>query len=262
MSVNAQSCLTFATPWTVTHQAPLPMEFSRPEYWSGLLIPSLGDLLNPGITRGSPALQADSLPSEPPGKPPLIYIMRQCWATAKENFAETTASWTKVSLFKVKISPSEHASAPWLMVLFSYLWKTTQYSVKNRMGPLWAGSVVTSGLSVPLGLSLCSPYMHAQLLSHVWLLVIPWIVAYQGSLSLIFPRQEYWSGLPFPSLGDLLNPETETVSPALAGRFFFFFFFYHWATHEATINILFQKQNFLFLLYAHFKEINSESIFT
>ena len=55
--------------WTVTHQAPLSMEFSRPEYWSRLLIPSLGDLPNPGIALGSPALQADSLPSEPPEKP-------------------------------------------------------------------------------------------------------------------------------------------------------------------------------------------------
>ena len=43
------------------------MEFSRPEYWSGLLFPSLGDLPDPGIEPGSPALQADSLPAEPPG---------------------------------------------------------------------------------------------------------------------------------------------------------------------------------------------------
>ena len=43
--------------------------FSRQEYWSGLPCPSLGDLSNPGIKSGSPVLQADSLPSEPPGKP-------------------------------------------------------------------------------------------------------------------------------------------------------------------------------------------------
>ena len=46
-----------------------PMEFSRPEYWSGWPIPSPGDLPNPGIELGSPALQADSLPTEPQGKP-------------------------------------------------------------------------------------------------------------------------------------------------------------------------------------------------
>ena len=44
------------------------MGFSRPEYWSGLPFPSLGDLPDPGIEPGFPALQADALPSEPPGK--------------------------------------------------------------------------------------------------------------------------------------------------------------------------------------------------
>ena len=82
----------FEIPGTVVHQVPLSMEFSRPEYWSRLLIPSLGNLPNPGIALGSPALQADSLPSEPPEKPLLIYTMRQCWATVKENFAENIAS--------------------------------------------------------------------------------------------------------------------------------------------------------------------------
>ena len=56
------------TPWTVAHQAPPSMEFSRQEYWSGLPFPSPGDLPNPGIEPGSPALQADTLPSEPPIK--------------------------------------------------------------------------------------------------------------------------------------------------------------------------------------------------
>ena len=56
------------TPWTTAHQAPLPMEFSRQEYWSGLPFPSPGDPPDPGIEPGSSALQADSLQSEPPGK--------------------------------------------------------------------------------------------------------------------------------------------------------------------------------------------------
>ena len=59
----------FATPWTVPYQAPQSMEFSRQEYWSGLPFPSPEDLPNPGIEPRSPALQADALPSEPPGKP-------------------------------------------------------------------------------------------------------------------------------------------------------------------------------------------------
>ena len=55
-------------PWTVAHQAPLSMEFSRQEYWSWLPCPLPGDLPNPGIEPRSPSLHADSLPSEPPGK--------------------------------------------------------------------------------------------------------------------------------------------------------------------------------------------------
>ena len=59
----------FATLWTVAHQAPPSMGFSRQEYWSGLPFPSPGDLPHPGIKPRSPALQADALTSEPPGKP-------------------------------------------------------------------------------------------------------------------------------------------------------------------------------------------------
>ena len=59
----------FVTPWTVAHQVPLSMEFSKQEYWSGLLFPPPGDLPNPGIEPGSPTLQAGALLSEPPGKP-------------------------------------------------------------------------------------------------------------------------------------------------------------------------------------------------
>ena len=55
----------FATPWTVAYQAPPSMGFSRQECWSGLPLPSPGDLPNPGIEPGSPALQADALLSEP-----------------------------------------------------------------------------------------------------------------------------------------------------------------------------------------------------
>ena len=62
----------FATPWTVAYQAPLSMEFSRQEYWSGLPLPSPGYLPDPGMEPGSPALQADSLPSEPPGSPGVV----------------------------------------------------------------------------------------------------------------------------------------------------------------------------------------------
>ena len=58
----AQSCLTLATPWTVTCQAPLSMGFSRQEYWSGLPFPSPEDLPDPGIKPMALALPANSLP--------------------------------------------------------------------------------------------------------------------------------------------------------------------------------------------------------
>ena len=63
------------TLWTVARQVPLSVGFSRQEYWSGLPFPSPGDLPNPGIEAGSPALQADSLLPEPRGKT-IFYIHR------------------------------------------------------------------------------------------------------------------------------------------------------------------------------------------
>ena len=66
MLSHVQLC---ATPWTVAHQSPLSMGFSRQDSWSELPFPSLGDLPNPGIEPKSSALQVDSSPSEPPGKP-------------------------------------------------------------------------------------------------------------------------------------------------------------------------------------------------
>ena len=59
----------FVTPWTVARQAPLSMGFFRQEYWSGLPCRPPGDLPDPGIKPRSSALQADSLPAEPRGKP-------------------------------------------------------------------------------------------------------------------------------------------------------------------------------------------------
>ena len=70
VKVKLLSCVRlFATTWTIAHQAPPSMGFSRQEYWSGLPFPSPGDLPIPGTEPGSPALQADSLPSEPLGNP-------------------------------------------------------------------------------------------------------------------------------------------------------------------------------------------------
>ena len=77
VSVSRSVMPDSVTLWTVARQAPLFMGFSRQEYWSGKLLLSAGDLPDPGIEPGSPALQADSLLSEPPGKPKThMYINR------------------------------------------------------------------------------------------------------------------------------------------------------------------------------------------
>ena len=69
-----QSCPIFCNPMhCITHQAPLSVGFSRHEYWSGLPFPSPGDLADPGFGAGSPTLQLDSLPSEPPGNPHVAF---------------------------------------------------------------------------------------------------------------------------------------------------------------------------------------------
>ena len=77
------------TPWTVAYQATLSMEFSRQEYWSGLPFPTPGNFPNPGIEPGSPATQADSLLSEPPGKP-LVNIRMHIYVLFSFLF-----SWNK-----------------------------------------------------------------------------------------------------------------------------------------------------------------------
>ena len=68
----AQKCPALCNPMDCSPQAPLSMEFSRQKYWSGYPFPSSRDLPDPGIKPGSPALQAGSLPSEPPRKTRLI----------------------------------------------------------------------------------------------------------------------------------------------------------------------------------------------
>ena len=80
----------FATPWTVTYKAPPSMGFSRQEYWSGLPFPSPGDLPDPGVEPRSPALQADALTSEPPGRStgynsPIYYSAFCCIAQLVKN---------------------------------------------------------------------------------------------------------------------------------------------------------------------------------
>ena len=94
------------TPQTAAYQAPLSMESSRQEYRSGLPLPSLGDLPDPGIELGSPSLQADSLPPEAPGKSLLdTPILKEKFTSYTENKMHDLAAVVKeVKLGKVRAS--------------------------------------------------------------------------------------------------------------------------------------------------------------
>ena len=151
------------------------MGFSRQEYWSGLPFPSPGDLPDPGIEPRSPALQADALTSEPPGKPfnreagvisdilewlfnttgDILYILYPTWTV--NQCPESIEQWAEQSEF----------SKYWNLCLVTWLCLTP---------------------CGPMGWGTC-----------------------QASLS----GQEYWSGLPCPPPGNLSNPEIEPRSPAL-----------------------------------------------
>ena len=98
--MNEVSLKLFATSWTIALQTPLSMGFSRQEHWSGLPFLPPGDLPNPGIKSRSPELQADSLPSEPPGKPRLEHSPPQRF---------TFCPWLLLS-YKAELSPSNRDS--------------------------------------------------------------------------------------------------------------------------------------------------------
>ena len=108
-------CL-FATPWTIACQASLPMELSRQEYWSGLPFPSPEDIPNPEIKPRSPALQANSLPSEPLGKPKntgvhSLSLLQGIFPTQEPNLGLLHCRWIVYQLLYYLIRyPNVHCS--------------------------------------------------------------------------------------------------------------------------------------------------------
>ena len=110
VKVTSLSCVRlFATPWMVAYQVPRSLEFSRQEYWSGLLFPSPGDHPNPGIEPGSPALQTDALPSEPLGKPTALTI---------QTCKVMSLFFNMLSRFVIAFLPrSKHLLISWLQSL-------------------------------------------------------------------------------------------------------------------------------------------------
>ena len=86
---------------------------------------------------------------------------------------------------------------------------------QNKIRPILLLSM-SGGILSTLYIPSCFIFskIHAWVLSHVWLFVAPWTINCQAPLSMGFPRQEYWHGLPFPSPGDLPDPGIEPRSPA------------------------------------------------
>ena len=97
---------------------------------------------------------------------------------------------------------------------------TCQSSHSRGEGGKGAGRGLYLVLFPPKARPACLHVGKCELLSHARLFATPWTAAHQAPLSMRFSRQGYWSGLPFPSPGDLPDPGIKPGSPALAGRFF------------------------------------------
>ena len=113
-------------PWTAALWAPLSVGFSRQEHWSGLPFPSPGDLPNPGSKHRSPALQADSLPSEPPGKPLIM--------TEADVELETHCTLGgELGVARLRASPTQlrHPSCRIWSLWFQLLWASVSSSIKS-----------------------------------------------------------------------------------------------------------------------------------
>ena len=125
----------FVTPRTAAHQAPLSIGFSRQEYWSGLPFPPPGHLPNPGIKPTSPALQADALTSELPGKPYLIIREMQIKTTMRyqlPSFTMAVIKKQKIMSFGEKVEKLELlCTAGGKVKWYSYYGKQYGGSTKN-----------------------------------------------------------------------------------------------------------------------------------
>ena len=110
------------------------MEFSRQEYWSGLPFPFLGDFPDPGIEPGSPALPADSLPSEPPGKPLLTCSVFQIWLLTFCSFLRTISVYACFPCVIITPSLIPQSAQVWMINLIIILFLRKLPSPCKSMG--------------------------------------------------------------------------------------------------------------------------------
>ena len=162
---NLISCVRlFATLWTVACQAPLSMEFSRQKYWSGLPFPSPRDLPDPEIEPRSPALQADSLPSQPPGK---------LKKTGKTQISDSSSDPSKCLRHLAFLFPLIYTDTTWKGVLPAFH-KTALANQKGRGGGVSSNVVVCVSL-----LLLCSIWFPTVVLFLDWEWVLPPVASFQ-----------------------------------------------------------------------------------
>ena len=178
----------FATPWTVAHQASLSMGILQARILKWVAISLSRGCSQPRNWTWSPALQEDYF---------------TFWGTRK--------AWI-INSATIKNLGSVDTAGTWIQILALSAFESCICGLTS----LSLTFFICTTMCVCVCVSACS-------LSHIQLFVTPWTVACQAPLSMEFSRQEYWSGLPFTSPGDLPNPGIEPaslVSPALAGGFF------------------------------------------
>ena len=164
----------FATPWTVAHQAPPSIRFSRQQYWSGLPFPSPGDLPNPGIKPGSPALQAD--PSEPAGNPiSEISALKKRQQRVTGPFCDVRTQWEVCSLQPGRrLSPGLYHAGILLSDLPPWAQTSSPQTVSNKCLLFEATQSVVFHSSSPNGLGKL-PLLSAVCLNMVFVGQLIWI---------------------------------------------------------------------------------------
>ena len=190
--------------WSVVHQSPLSMGFSRQEYLSGLPFPLPWDLSHPEMELKAPELAGEFFTTEPPGKP-FHYIQKENLCNESkhdsqgssqilEKTHEQLLQYNPVAIY-AKIYPA--AAAKLLQSC------PTLCDPKDSRPP---GSPVPGILQARtlewIAISFSNAWkwkVKVKSLSHVQLLATPWTTAYQAPPPMGFSRQEYWSGVPLPS---------------------------------------------------------------
>ena len=251
MCVCAQSLSSiqlFTTPWTIACRTPLSVEFSRQEYWSGLLFPPPGDLSNPGIKPSSLVsldFTSGLFTSAPPGKPLSVsecLVTQSCLTLQPMDCSPPGSSVygiLQVSILEwvALYSPGELPD-PWVEPRSPAL-QADSLPAKPSGKPLapskWGIKLfivqIFCLLTQVIKLNKCKIYVLTILLFYILHTCLVTqlcrtfcdpmdCIACQAPLFMGFSRQEYWSGLPFPPPEDLPNPGIIPVSPSLAGRFF------------------------------------------